>query len=293
MVNVRKVMRSKALRCRQICESDLPAVAALLAEGFPYRDREYWAAGLARLSARKPIESYPRFGYLLESDGAVAGVILTLFSECEIDGIRHIRCNLSSWCVAPELQSYGGLLVASAIRRPDVIYINVSPAPHTRAIIEAQGFKRLYNGLTIAAPMLRRSAAGVQVSLFRPEDEDIADLSQRERVMLKEHAEFGCVALVCRCGDARYPFVFLKAARWNGRISGLHLAYCRRIEDFVRFAGPIARALRQRAWFLSFDADGPTPGLLGWRIKREDKYYKGPVPPRLGDLSYTEDVFFH
>jgi hypothetical protein len=37
------------------------------------------------------------------------------------------------------------------------------------------------------------------------------------------------------------------------------------------------------------DANGPIPGLIGlFRRDSMPKYFKGPQPPRLGDLAYTE-----
>jgi hypothetical protein len=42
------------------------------------------------------------------------------------------------------------------------------------------------------------------------------------------------------------------------------------------------------------DANGPIPGLVGrYSEARGRKYAKGPHVPRLGDLAYTEGVFFN
>ena len=49
----------------------------------------------------------------------------------------------------------------------DVTYLNVSPAPHTRPIIEAQGFARYCDGIFIAVPLLNGFFfAGEPVKLF-------------------------------------------------------------------------------------------------------------------------------
>ena len=69
------------VRCRQIVEDDFGAVAELLTAGFRDRTRKYWTTGLARMAARAPVEGCPRFGYLLEGDGAVVGAILLIFTD--------------------------------------------------------------------------------------------------------------------------------------------------------------------------------------------------------------------
>ena len=41
--------------------------------------------------------------------------------------------------------------------------------------------------------------------------------------------------------------------------------------------------------FVLIDANGPIPGLPGKYFGgKSPKYFKGPTPPRLGDLAYTE-----
>jgi hypothetical protein len=42
-----------------------------------------------------------------------------------------------------------------------------------------------------------------------------------------------------------------------------------------------------------FDANRPVPGIVGWYSeKRGRKYAKGPKPPLLGDLAFTEAALF-
>src|SRR5580692_10443639 len=66
------------VRCRQIRQSDLDAVADLLARGFPAKPRKYWTSALDRLAGRSAPEGCPPFGYLLEAEGAVVGALLLI-----------------------------------------------------------------------------------------------------------------------------------------------------------------------------------------------------------------------
>jgi hypothetical protein len=69
---------AQKLRCREIAETDIDAVADLLTRGFAGRSREYWMQGLRRQAAREVPNGYPRFGYMLDQDGHPVGVLLLL-----------------------------------------------------------------------------------------------------------------------------------------------------------------------------------------------------------------------
>ena len=283
------------LLCRKICEPDLDAVADLLVRGFPIHRKSYWTAGLARLSDRAPIDEYPRYGYLIESDDAVVGVVLTIFSERRIDGGTQVRCNMSSWHVAPNFQGYAPLMVSAALRHKEVTYVNVSPAPHTLPIIEAQGFRRFCDGQVICVPAFNKFVKGARIYDFDLTRGHTKALTADERELIAEHVKQGCVALNCVFEGRVYPFVFIPRTRLRGKIPCLHLAFCRRVEDFVNFAGPLGRALlRRRHGLIIVDSNAPIPGLAGrYFADLGPKYFRGPTAPALGDLSYTEGVYFH
>ena len=55
-------------------------------------------------------------------------------------------------------------LVSHALRHKEVTYLNVSAAPHTWPIIEAQGFSRYSEGIFVCLPALSRHAAAAKRS---------------------------------------------------------------------------------------------------------------------------------
>jgi hypothetical protein len=69
------------LRCREIGEHDVASVIDLLASGFAFRGRRYWARALDRLLRHPTSAGLPKLGYLLEHDGTLVGVILLIFSR--------------------------------------------------------------------------------------------------------------------------------------------------------------------------------------------------------------------
>lgn len=243
---------------------------------------------MAHLTLHAPPPSLPKYGYLLDSAGTPVGALLMICSKLPGAG-EATRCNLSSWYVEPAFRTYAPLLVSQALRHKNVTYLNVSPAPHTWPIIEAQGFARYCDGIFVAVPLLNGLLGGERIKLTdaaqRIRGEDSA-----EAEILREHAAHGCVSLWCTAADgATYPFVF-RPRLAKRLIPSAQLIYCRDIADFVRFAGPLGRYLARRGLpLVVLDSSGPIPGLAGvFRYGSQPKYYKGPQRPRLGDLAYTE-----
>jgi hypothetical protein len=279
------------VRVREIAASDLPAIAALLSRGFPFRSEAYWLRGLRRHAERERPDGYPAFGYCLDHGGQLVGVILLLFSRVLAGSEMIVRANVSSWYVEPAYRLYGTPLIRAATRDRSVTYFNITPAPHTWRQVEAQGFSVYCKGQIYAALALSRPAPRVSVRAFADETAD--GLSAFERDLLQEHLAFGCLSLVARDQAGAYPFVFQRH-RVKNIIPVYRLLYCRDTADLARLAGNIGRFLAPHGGMLvRFDANRPVAGLVGWYSeKRGRKYAKGPHPPHLGDLAFTEAALF-
>ncbi len=276
-----------AIRCRQIDESDLPALTELLRRGFPNRNRQFWHRALNELTRREPPSGLPKYGYLLETGGTLVGAILMICSAMRAGDRLVPRCNLSSWYVEPAFRTYAPLLVSQAMRHKDVTYMNVSAAPHTWPIIEAQGFARYSEGIFVCVPALQRTPEAVEVLGANSPPATAVDAFERE--ILLQHAEHGCTGVWVVSAGRAYPFVF-RPRLVKGFLPCAQLIYCRDIADFARFAGPLGRYLARRGRVICIvDVNEPIPGLLGiFRRGSKPKYFKGPQRPRLGDLAYTE-----
>jgi hypothetical protein len=289
---------AQKLRCREIAETDIDAVADLLTRGFAGRSREYWMQGLRRQAAREVPNGYPRFGYMLDQDGQPVGVLLLLYtSRGNGGGEPTIHCNLSSWYVDPAFRNYASLLTRIAQRHKEVTYLNISPATWTWPIIEAQGFTSYCSGLFFAVPALSRTAAGMTVETISPDARTIEDLSDTEVELLTRHARYGCLSLVCRTpSGGAFPFILLPMRIRRGWIAppAMQLIYCRDIAEFVDCAGAVGRALIRHGKFsVLLDSNGPVSGLTGfYSSARGRKYFKGPRQPRLADLTDTELVLY-
>jgi hypothetical protein len=294
MVNAGLTSQPK-VRCRRIEEADTDTVVALLTRGFAARrERPFWEGVMAHLARRAVPPDAPRFGLLLESEGKGVGTILQIFSTLPARAAGEhgsMRCNVSSWYVDPPFRSFAPFLVSQAIKQKGVTYLNVTSAPHTRKIVEAQGYVRYGNGVFVALPCLSRTRERVRI--IAADQEPQAPCEAYEREVLKDHADSGCMSLWCETAERAYPFVF-RERLVRGLVNCAQLIYCPDIADFVRFAAPLGRYLAwRRRPLVILDANGPIPGLVGrYFDDTMPRYFKGPVRPRLGDLAYTETAFF-
>jgi hypothetical protein len=284
------------IRCREIGEADIEGIADLLARGFLGRSCDYWMQGLRRQAAREVPQGYPRFGYMLDHDGAPVGVLLLLYSLRDVGGEMTVHCNLSSWYVEPTYRNYAPMLTKIAQRHKEVTYLNISPASSTWPIIEAQGFRSYCKGLFFSVPALSRQARGTTVEIVPADATAVEGLTCGEVELLTRHAAYGCLSLVCRTPKGVFPFVLLPMRIRRGFIAppAMQLIYCREVADFVACAGAIGRLLlRQGMVSVLLDANGRVPGLVGlYTERRGRKYFKGPHRPRLADLTDSELVLY-
>lgn len=283
------------IRCRQISDFDIPAVVQLLAKGFPHRSPAYWARAMQRLAQRDAPAPYPRFGYLLEFEGAAVGVIVLIFSARSMNNETHIKCNISSWYVEPTHRGYASFLIAAALRHKGVTYVNISPAVHTWPTIEAQGFVRYSFGQIIAFPALGARVANTCVRPFEPGYPYGPSLAGEERDILTAHLDYGCHTYIVTENGRANPFIFQARRILRRRIPILQLIYCRDVRDFARLAGPIGRELmKSGVLIVALDAVGPLPGLVGkyFPDRGGRRYFKGPDHPHIGDLTFSEMVLF-
>ncbi len=288
--------------CREINSADIDRIAALLHAGFPERSRDHWLLTLDRLAAHVTPAGYPKFGYMLETDGVAVGVLLLIFSSMTVSGETHIRGNVASWYVEAAYRSYAMVLTSRALAHKNVTFLNITPARHTWPILEAQGFKVFGTGQFKAFPLFCIGAFGARVTAVSADTAPGHDLSAADIALLLHHASYGCICVICTAADRRrYPFVFSRRLHeWKSRflpgsVSVPHalLIYCRQLDEFVRFAGPLSRFLAWRGMPMIFiEANGPLRGLIGKFSATGPKFFRGPHPPHIGDIAYTERVMF-
>ncbi len=292
MSQLRPVAQS-SVRCREIGAADVGAVVDLLTEGYGNaRSRRFWVRALDRLGDHPTPPGFPRYGYLLESDGVLVGAILQISTAIQDGGENKIRCNGSSVYVKPAFRAYGAMLISRTLKHRHATYLNVTPDAHTWPMLDVQGYKRYSSGRVIAIPALGPRVPGTHVQPVTPALVSGNGLSSSEVDLLVTHASYGCLSMTCSAADGRHPFVFAPRLKY-GVVPFAFLIYCRTLDEFVRFSGPLGRFLCRRGIpLVVVDANGPIPGLIGRYSNVNPKYVKGPDQARLGDLAYTERAMF-
>ncbi len=288
---------ARKVSCREIAGADLLAVAKHLAQGFPGRSVAHWCRGFERQTTRDLPTDVPRYGYLLESEGRIVGALLVIYSNaCSKTGENFLRCNLSSWFVDPSFRSYATLLTSIAQKNRSVTFVNLTPAPNTWPIIEAQGFREAGKGLFVCCPILTRFGSEGRLQIVHADTASIQGLDDAELVRLTRHAALGCLSIVCHTDEGPVPFIMKPFRIRRGRVPvpAMQLIYAPTLEAYRNCAGLLGRyfALRGRL-FIVLNAEAPITGLAGFfTMRRGRRYVRGPHPPSLCDLTDSEIVIF-
>ena len=284
--------RSKP-RIRELAASDIPEAVNLILRVFDSpHPKEFWLNVFARLSRRTPPDGFPKYGYVLENNGKLVGLILYIYSIIWENGSASIRCNGSTVCTDPEFRFYAPLLYSRAHVDKSVTVLNITAAKHTYRMIEALGFTRYIDRVFLTIPVLS-SAPGGGARVVDATTEPGAPFDPHERDLLLDHAEWGCISLWCVTRERAFPFVFRQRMLKNVAPCA-QLIYCADIDSFRRFARPLGLYLAKRLIPLVLvNADEPLEGIVGWRQPEiSPKYFRGPKQPRVGDLAYTETAMF-
>ena len=284
----------KDLRIRSLTLADQDGAVACLTRNFPARSAEYWRAGWRRMERRDVPDGQERFGHCLYVNGAVKGVVLSFFASRGDAGAKRVVANVSSWCVDFALRRHAVRLAIVATSGEGVSFVNISPAPHTIKSMRAQGFLPINAGQMIFAPALSRRRFDARAQVFTADSPAARRLPAWEHRLLADHVALGCRGIVVETGRGVFGFVTSRERLLRGRLPCDRIIYLRSRRALTLCAGAIGRDIALRSTPLMIvDAHGPVPGLVGkFAQGRELKFYKGPFAPTLGDLAYSELVYF-
>jgi hypothetical protein len=280
-------------RIREIGNDDIETIVNLITHAFRQhrRTRDFWVRAFKRLSEHVTPAGFPKYGYCLDYNGAPVGVILLIFCQVPDRPVPEIRCNVSTWYVEPQFRGYAAMLVTHALKHKGITYTNITPMPHTFPILKAQGFLPYCAGRVVAFPALTSPVRGCIVSEVGPETCP-ANLTSSEAQLLVSHAGYGCLSVVCSADGRGYPFIFIMS-RTRRLVPYAYLAYCRDLEEFVRFSGSLGRFLARRGLVVTLvDTNGPLRDVCGRYSEPFPKFFRGPNKPRLGDVAYSERALF-
>ncbi|TDR94679.1 acetoacetate--CoA ligase [Enterovirga rhinocerotis] len=271
---------AEATSIRAARPEDLDEICALLDRGFPggHVARSEWR----RIAATRWTEDDLGYGLVLLAGGQIVGFLGTLFADRpRDDGTTALVCNLTSWYVEPAYRSAGALLMAAAMRRRDVIYTSLTPAPTVEPILSGIGFTP-YAHLEFYGPRLKPLTVlfpGIRVNAI--------PAIVRERIGTRQHRVFDNNqhdSLLHLFVEDRYGDLYLIAKRrkmaWN-KISVVvsEVIYADNIELFRRSFDAIANyvLLKQRSVLVSVESRHAPPKSRPLRRSKQSRYiYPGP-----------------
>ena len=189
------------VQLREIGEADVAEAGALLAEGFPQRPPAYWRAALDKLSRRPAVEGCTRYGYVIDIDGVLEGIILLL--SARLDCV--VRSDLASWYVRRPHRKHARPLYEKCLESQAAVHINLSPTPAALRTALACGFEQYTAGMLA---LDAGAAAGRSAATVRPLTPALArELAATDAGVAAAHLGYGCSGLMVE--DAAGPFVAL------------------------------------------------------------------------------------
>jgi hypothetical protein len=274
------------MHIREITLADLPAVAAILHEGFPRRPLTYWQAAIANLQPRPEVAGFPRFGFVIEADNAIQGVILLLTADLG----NGPRSNLSSWYVRPAYRKFATFLFQRTLKMKGGIFLNLSPSDSALPIATTFGFKPYTAGVIRldARAALQRSTGQVKPIHVSK----LASLPSSLKGIAESHLGYGCAGLELQDVTGRGIALYRITVR-KGLVPCAQFVFGDP-SRLMALAGPLMRTLlRLRIPTALIDSDGTESPIVGQFIKgRSIRFLRGSPAPATGDLLETELAIF-
>jgi hypothetical protein len=271
---------------REIEDKDLPDVLALLVEGFPRRRPTYWQRGLQNMRLLPEVPGFPRYGYLLEENGAAEGLILLLSTRTDD---ASVRANNSCWYVREAHRAKAAILYKRATSGKGV-QVNYSPAEHVVPIAQACGFRPYSSGVClIDGRAALRPAHGWRVTRYAPSRIDVP-LSLIE--IAERHLHYGCKVLVLENGTAPVELIVYRMKLIKGIVPCAQFLHGLP-EHLLAASGPLMRHLVMRGILLALVDIEETTDTIGFRRYPglNVRYAKGGTPA-IGDLVDSEYAIF-
>jgi hypothetical protein len=269
---------------REITGEDLSQVVTLLTEGFPRRRPAYWRRGMENMQLLPAVQGFPRFGYLLEENGAAQGAVLLLTTL--VDNATP-RANNAAWYVREGYRAKAAILYKLATSLKG-LHVNFSPAEHVVPIVEAFGFKPYTSGVCmIDARALSRPARRWRLKHYAP-----GLLPSPTAEVAERHLQYGCSVLILENGSGPDELLVYRLKLIRGSIPCAQMLHGTP-EHVLAAAGPLMRHLLRRGIVLALidiDAATDTSGFRRYPAHNV-RYAKGGTPA-VGDLLDSEFALF-
>jgi hypothetical protein len=137
------VIESFMVAVLPVTENDLPAACHFLARSFHAESAsDTWMAAFRQQWAAQQ----PNYGFMLQDNGAIVGVIGAIYSDQTIRGRRERFCNINNWYVEPAYRRHSIMLLSRLLAQKDVHFTNFRPRPDLISLFMALKFQFVDDG---------------------------------------------------------------------------------------------------------------------------------------------------
>lgn len=180
-------------------------------------------------------EEKPDRGVVIASGDQVFGFFGAIYSDRYVAGRRQRICNTFAWYVHPDYRRYTVSLLGLLVKRPDLAYVNVTPADHVIPILKRIGFRLADEERFVCMPTWLRAISESRRMRIVPEDEVSEELIGKEafRIYQDHWASKLQQRVFERGGEA--CLILSKRVYWTGvRFPRTDLYYVSRPDFFAR-----------------------------------------------------------
>ena len=237
------------MKLRPIRRPDAEAASALLAEGFPVRPRQSWAACLAAIFAHCESHGHETIGSIAARAGDDVGLCLAIPSRrvAYVSAPRDV-VNLSAFYLRPGNEWMASLFLRRLMTDPSADHVDLTASQSMRKLNRRLGFADRSRG-EVVVPLALSALRPSRGARLAPRDM----LGQVHRRLLEAHERLGCIVAAVRLDGACHPLIFARS-RHRG-VAGARVILARDRELIRASLGAVARHLLRRGLhFLEFDA---------------------------------------
>jgi acetoacetyl-CoA synthetase len=241
--------------------ADVEPICELLASGFAAVPLPFWRNLLAY--PWLPAADKPDLGAVVVADSRIVGYLGTMYSNRVVEGRPERFCNLFAWYVRPEYRHYALPLLLLLVQRPNITFVNVTPADHVVTIFKRLGFTLADEQRFICTPRaISLLSHRPRVQIVKEEEVNEALLGAVNYRIFQDHFGHSVRRFVLAAGGDVCLLITKRMSWYQVRFPRTDLYYVSNREFLARHFDQILIRLLRRDKAVALHAD---PRQLGFK----------------------------
>lgn len=284
------MVNAAQIQLRHAQPEDADEICRLLTEGYQ-RPINVWRP-LFDYSWKHSPDSTRTLGTVMADGNKIVGFLSCVTANRDVNGGEQTFCNLNSWYVRKEYQSFSGAMIKMLLRQKNIHFTTLTPAKHVAPILSAFGFKFLNEHKLILLPFMNLSIRQKKARILTKPSDIETVLSSQQRRIYDDHRPFDCRQQVLVDNDG-YSYVVTKRKFFKGKLPYSMVLYCSNKELFGKHLEQfkLSTILRDRTLGLIVEPryllSAPRGAI---KLQRPTFYRSGQLSPEHIDGLYSELV---